>query len=48
VRWNSEGVLQAAGEVSGTYTNVPGGASPYQPPVDQRKFFRLESPPPLP
>jgi hypothetical protein len=46
VRWNSEGALQAAGEVSGTYTNVPGATSPYNPsPADARRYFRLQWPP---
>ena len=41
----SADVLQAAGDVAGTYTNVPGAASPYtNAPVMPRQFFRLMGP----
>lgn len=40
---NSSSILQAAPEVTGTYTNVPGAVSPYTTPVSgERRFFRLD------
>ena len=41
--WFGSGTLQAAPEVTGTYTNVPGASSPYSvtPLTDPRQFFRV-------
>lgn len=37
------GILQAAGEVTGVYTNVPGAASPYTVPQNvPQKFYRVQ------
>lgn len=40
--WSGGGTLQAAGEATGTYTNVTGAASPYfTSPSGGRRFFRV-------
>jgi hypothetical protein len=45
VRWNSNGVLQSASEVNGTYEDVAGATNPYMTTAaDPRRFFRLRSP----
>jgi hypothetical protein len=41
VTWTGPGTLQAAGAVTGTYTNVPGATSPYTNPGPGTLFFRV-------
>jgi hypothetical protein len=41
VTWTGPGTLQAAGTVTGTYTNVPGATSPYTNPEPGTLFFRV-------
>ena len=42
--WTGGGTLQASGDVVGTYTNVPGGTSPYTIPITSspQLFYRLK------
>jgi autotransporter-associated beta strand protein len=42
--WPGGGTLQASGDVVGTYTNVPGGTSPYTIPITSspQLFYRLK------
>jgi hypothetical protein len=41
--WGGSGILQAAPEATGTYTNVPGATSPYlTSPTGTRRFFRVQ------
>jgi hypothetical protein len=44
--WSGGGSLLAAPEVSGTYTNVPGAASPYTitPLSEPGMFYRVQQP----
>jgi hypothetical protein len=45
VRWQSDGVLQGASEVTGPYTDIPGAANPYESDVASApQIFRLRSP----
>jgi autotransporter-associated beta strand protein len=42
--WTGGGTLKASGDVSGTYTNVPSGTSPYTIPISSspQLFYRLK------
>jgi hypothetical protein len=41
--WSGSGTLQATGDVTGVYTNVPGAVSPYSvSPTGARRFFRVQ------
>jgi hypothetical protein len=42
VTWTGPGALQAAGVVTGTYTNVSGAVSPYSAPAGGTSFYRVE------
>lgn len=43
ITWTGTGTLQAAGAVTGTYTNVPGATSPYfTSPTGTQRFFRIQ------
>ncbi|HEY4415333.1 MAG TPA: LamG-like jellyroll fold domain-containing protein [Verrucomicrobiae bacterium] len=45
VSWTGSGTLQAAGDLTGTFTNVPSATSPYTfSPSETRKFFRVMTP----
>ena len=42
ISWTGTGTLQAAGAVTGTYTNIPGATSPYLlSPTGSGRFFRV-------
>jgi hypothetical protein len=44
LKW-SEGILQAARDPAGTYTDIPGATSPHTNSMtDDRKFFRVRLP----
>jgi hypothetical protein len=45
VSWTGSATLQAAGSITGTFTNVPGATSPYVvAPTGSQLFFRLSTP----
>lgn len=45
ITWTGSGTLQGAGDVTGTYTNIPGATSPYLvTPSGSQLFFRLSIP----